>query len=211
MHAWLFGFLPSYPFMWAIAAALGIAVGIRLAVNAGFPVARSALFLIVSATAILVGSKLFYLVEARFFPYDDHAPSGSAWVDTRLSDFRGILALALVIPALCRILGLPWRRFGDTVIPAAAIALVFIRLGCLLNGCCFNTFEISSADGGDTFTTPAQLNDGGPISPVDFAGTFIGDYIGLDTSTLRSLPGWIRGEGSKTFTLRPCRDASIGC
>jgi hypothetical protein len=59
---------------------------------------------------------------------------------TFLHGFRipgGILLLAAATPLVCRFLGLDRRRFIDTVIPMAALALVFIRIGCFLNGCCF--------------------------------------------------------------------------
>jgi phosphatidylglycerol:prolipoprotein diacylglycerol transferase len=45
--------------------------------------------------------------------------------------------LAIAMPIVCRVLRLPTGRFGDAVIPMAAFALVFIRLGCFLNSCCF--------------------------------------------------------------------------
>jgi phosphatidylglycerol:prolipoprotein diacylglycerol transferase len=49
----------------------------------------------------------------------------------------GILLLAAALPAVCARLRLPTLRFADTVMPAAAVALVCIRIGCFLNGCCF--------------------------------------------------------------------------
>lgn len=49
----------------------------------------------------------------------------------------GILAVLIALPVVCGSLGLRWREFGDTEAVVSAVALVFIRLGCLLNGCCF--------------------------------------------------------------------------
>jgi prolipoprotein diacylglyceryltransferase len=89
------------------------------------------------AAVVLAGSKMLYAVEGAWFPFDDYVPPR---LRSGLHGFRipgGILALALAGPLVCRALGLPWRQFGDRLIPLAATALVAIRLGCFLNGCCF--------------------------------------------------------------------------
>ena len=51
----------------------------------------------------------------------------------------------------------------------------------------FNIFFITSNTG--TFTAPTQINDGGDINPAAQAN-FIGDYIGIDASTV-SQPVWM--------------------
>ncbi len=137
MHPLLFDSIPLYFVMWLCAAGVGIGAGTGVAARAGFPPAPSAIALALLALSILGGSKLLYLAEARFFPFDDYVPEQ---VRGALHGFRipgGILALAAAMPVVCRVLRLPWRRFGDVMIPLAALALVFIRLGCFLNGCCF--------------------------------------------------------------------------
>ena len=137
MHPLLFHAIPFYFVMWICAATAGVAAGTRCAVRAGFPPGRSATALILLAFSILVGSKLLYLAEAHWFPFDDYVP-----LEFRgpLHGFRiagGIVLLAAAMPVVCRVVRLPWRLFGDTTILVAALALVFIRLGCFLNGCCF--------------------------------------------------------------------------
>lgn len=49
----------------------------------------------------------------------------------------GVLLLAIGSPIVTWLFGVPFRRFGDLHIPLVALALVFIRSGCFLNGCCF--------------------------------------------------------------------------
>jgi phosphatidylglycerol:prolipoprotein diacylglycerol transferase len=137
MYPLLFGVIPVYFLMWGIAAVVCVSLGTRMAVRAGFPKGRSFAALILCAVAILVGSKLLYLLEATFFPHDDYVP-----LETRglLHGFRipgGILVLAGAIPVFGWALKLDWRRFGDNIIPMVALALVFIRFGCFCNGCCF--------------------------------------------------------------------------
>ncbi|MFQ5667989.1 MAG: hypothetical protein ACE5I7_16360, partial [Candidatus Binatia bacterium] len=123
MHPWLFDSIPLYFVMWGCAAFTGVGVGTLVAVRAGFPASRSAVALAVLAGSILLGSKLLYLAEAHCFPFDDYVP-----VELRgwLHGFRipgGMLLLAVALPLVCGALRLPWRRFGDTVIPFAALAL----------------------------------------------------------------------------------------
>jgi phosphatidylglycerol:prolipoprotein diacylglycerol transferase len=141
MHPLLFDTIPLYFLAWVCAAVTGIALGARTAGRAGFPVGRSAGGIALLALSILVGSKLLYLAEALWFPFDDYVPTE---LRGSLHGFRipgGIVLLAVAMPVVCRALGLSWRRFGDAVVPLAAVALVFIRLGCFLNGCCFGTIS----------------------------------------------------------------------
>jgi hypothetical protein len=53
----------------------------------------------------------------------------------------------------------------------------------------FNLYEIYSADFGDSFSPPVQINDGGNIAPL-LDQYFIGDYNGLDTVYTRD-PAWM--------------------
>jgi len=137
MHPLLFREIDTYFVMWLCAATLGFALGVHMAVRSGFPAGRAALALTSAVITIVLGSKLLYLLEAGFFPTDDYIPPAMRGT---LHGFRipgGVLALALTTPPVCRVLRLPWRRFGDTLIPLAAFGIIFIRLGCFLNGCCF--------------------------------------------------------------------------
>ncbi len=137
MYPVFLGTLPVYPLMWAVAVTVCLALGARSGAAEGFPVRRSAVAIALLASSILIGSKLLYLTEAWLSPHDDYVPPFARGL---LHGFRipgGMLAVAVAMPLVCRVLRLPWRRFGDAVIPLAALALVFIRLGCFLNSCCF--------------------------------------------------------------------------
>ncbi|MBX3025424.1 prolipoprotein diacylglyceryl transferase [bacterium] len=142
MHPQVFGAVSVYFLAWAAAAVVGVATALRRATVVSLPLGRSFVALICVVLAILLGSRLLYLAEASWFPADDYVPPS---VRGALHGFRipgGILALALTLPLICRVLGLPWTRFGDRVIPLVALAVVFIRLGCFMNGCCFG--QVSS-------------------------------------------------------------------
>ena len=141
--------LPLYFVMWFCAAGFGIGIGIVDARRAGFPTRRSLAALALAAVIVACGSKLLYLLETRFLPLDDYVPLEARGM---LHGFRipgGILLLGVTLPLLCRALALPWRRFGDAGAVALAGALVFVRLGCFLNGCCFG--RVSSLPWAITF------------------------------------------------------------
>jgi phosphatidylglycerol:prolipoprotein diacylglycerol transferase len=87
--------------------------------------------------AILAGSKLLYLAEARFYPLDDYVPQDLRSPQHGFRIPGGMALLAVTLPIICRGLRLDWRRWGDAAIPLAALAVVIIRIGCFLNGCCF--------------------------------------------------------------------------
>jgi hypothetical protein len=94
MHPFL-GYIPLYFVMWLCAATVAVALGTAIAASGRFPVARSVVALVMLAVAILCGSRLLYLAEARFFPFDDYVP---AELRGALHGFRipgGILLLAV--------------------------------------------------------------------------------------------------------------------
>jgi phosphatidylglycerol:prolipoprotein diacylglycerol transferase len=129
--------LPIYFTMWALAAIVCIAAGAIIGSRSGFPPLRSGVAVALASLAILLGSKLLYLAEARFYPLDDYVPQEFRSLQHGFRIPGGMLLLALTLPLICRSLRLDWRRWGDSAIPLAALAIVFIRTGCFLNGCCF--------------------------------------------------------------------------
>jgi len=133
------GTVPVYYLAWVLAALAGIACGYRLSRAAGYPRGRSLLALSGAALAILLGSKLLYLLEEQIVPLGGPL-AASAVASALRHGFRipgGILLLVPAMPLLCRGLGLPTLRFVDTTAPAVGLALFCIRLGCFANGCCF--------------------------------------------------------------------------
>lgn len=137
MSPQLFGPLSTYFTMWVLAAAVCILLGAIIGRRSGFPALRSGFAVALAAVAVLVGSKVLYLAEARFFPYDDYVPFEFRSLQHGFRIPGGMALLALTLPFICRALRLDWRRWGDAAIPLAALAIVFIRIGCFLNGCCF--------------------------------------------------------------------------
>lgn len=125
---------------YAAGALLGGTVALRLGVRAGLPARRVLGALAAAALLILAGSKLLYLAESALIPLQrPYAPDpGSAALlgeGVRLPG--GVLLFALALPLLGRLFALPWRTLGDCVMPGLGAAIVALRSGCLVRGCCF--------------------------------------------------------------------------
>ncbi len=140
MKPYVFG-MPIYFQMWVLATVCGIGEGLRLLRKQGFNQRRSLSALSLVALSVIVGSKLLFVLEHWLLPHD--APllmSQGTANELARHGFRipgGILCMGLLAPSLCRALRLPTARFVDAFIPCVGLALVFARLGCFLQGCCF--------------------------------------------------------------------------
>jgi phosphatidylglycerol:prolipoprotein diacylglycerol transferase len=136
MQPILEGGIPSYYFMWGIAAVACLLFGFDRSRRDGEALKRMALGALLFVLIVL-GSKALYAIEALAFPADDYVP---AELRGALHGFRipgGIIVAGLSLPWMSRSFGRDAPHFGDNVVTVVAIMLVFVRLGCFLNGCCF--------------------------------------------------------------------------
>jgi phosphatidylglycerol:prolipoprotein diacylglycerol transferase len=146
MKPQLFGFT-SYFLCWAIGAVVGISTSTVCGRRAGYAAWKAAVGATVFAAAIVLGSKLLFLAEHATLPAD--APlswRGADFEAVARNGFRipgGILLISIVLPLVARLLRAEPLRFIDAVAPGAAIATVFSRFGCFLNGCCFGRITYS--------------------------------------------------------------------
>lgn len=117
---------------------LGIGVGLLATViglrRAGLRLGwREALLLAGCVAAGLAGAKLESVIERGGAVYD----LGREW----RHGFRwagGMLAVGAAAPLLWRLLGrrTPIAALADVMVPAAALAMAVVRLGCFAAGCC---------------------------------------------------------------------------
>ena len=129
--------IPQYFLLWTIALGVALAAADRRARRHGLPRVNVMFVVAACALVLVIGSKLLYLAEAHWAPTDDYVPRV---MRGRAHGFRipgGIAALALSLPSMCFLAGMDWRRFGDAMAELPSQAIVFVRLGCFLNGCCF--------------------------------------------------------------------------
>ncbi|MEW5884839.1 MAG: prolipoprotein diacylglyceryl transferase family protein, partial [Armatimonadota bacterium] len=136
MQPRLFGY-SSYFLLWSLAAIACFSLGLYLARRDGGDVRRRLLVGALLFALILVGSKALYGAEAIFFPGEDYVPAQFHGLAHGFRIPGGIALVGVVAPFVVRLAGLPWPRFGDRFVVVVAVMTVFIRIGCLMNGCCF--------------------------------------------------------------------------
>jgi len=126
---------------WVLAAFAAILIALSMATHAGLPRRTSLAALIVLAIIIIVGAKLYFLAGFLLFPSQEAALYTQEQLVTVLRQgYRipgGIFLMALALPIVCSLFKLPTLRFADAMMPAVGIAVVLVRLGCFMNGCCY--------------------------------------------------------------------------
>jgi phosphatidylglycerol:prolipoprotein diacylglycerol transferase len=89
-----------------------------------------------SLIAGVVGARLFYVIH-HFDEFQNRPLSVFAIWGGGLELLGGVLLAIAVIGFYCRYHKLPVRRYLDILAIGLMLALVFGRIGCFLNGCCF--------------------------------------------------------------------------
>lgn len=89
-----------------------------------------------SLIAGVTGARLFYVIH-HFDQFQGRLLSVFAIWQGGLELLGGILSAIAVIGFYCRYHKLPVRRYLDILAIGLMLALVFGRIGCFLNGCCF--------------------------------------------------------------------------
>lgn len=124
-----------YPFAIALAVLAGVVATLISARRERVPLrplfALQGLLLI----ATFAGAKLFWLAEVGALT----RPWSVPFTVDGLRYPGGMAALLIALPLLARRFGLSLPRLGDVVAPAIAVAMAVVRVGCLLQGCCFGT------------------------------------------------------------------------
>lgn len=139
MHPVLFeisGFkIYSFGLMVALAFLAGFAVALWRAKRAGENVddyMESTIWLIIAGIG---GARLFYFL---FFPETFLAdPLGALLNQGGLVWYGGMIGVTLAAILFTRLKKINLWRYGDILIPGAAIGLAIGRIGCLLAGCCY--------------------------------------------------------------------------
>jgi phosphatidylglycerol:prolipoprotein diacylglycerol transferase len=128
--------VPSYGLMMVIAFLVAVSL-IRYLSRNITPnpqyITNAALY---SLIAGVVGARLFYVFH-HFNDFQEHPLSVFAIWKGGLELLGGILLAIAVIGFYCRYHKLPVRRYLDILAIGLMLALVFGRIGCFLNGCCF--------------------------------------------------------------------------
>ena len=89
-----------------------------------------------SLIAGVVGARIFYVIH-YYDSFKDNLVRVFAIWEGGLELLGGVLAAILVIVLYLRYHKLPIRQYLDILVIGLMLALVFGRIGCFLNGCCF--------------------------------------------------------------------------
>ena len=125
----------SYPAMLYVGTVCGVVYSHGVARSAGLDAFRVWLATIVLLVVALLGARLLFVAThwavfrrnlARIWSNDE---GGAA-------QYGGLLAAVPVSWPLLDVLGVPFARFWDVAILTILVAMIFTRVGCLLNGCC---------------------------------------------------------------------------
>lgn len=143
MHPVLFN-LWKYPvYSWGLSLALAFVVGTLLSAKMGKkrgidPDNIIDLALIVCIASIIGARALHVLLNLR--DYVQYPSSIIQMRDGGLSFFGGLGGGVLAGVIYCRVKKINIGEMGDVVAPAVALGYAIVRIGCLLNGCCYGTY-----------------------------------------------------------------------
>lgn len=126
----------SYSLFMAIGALTVILMSVYFIYQAGLSIKRSLLCLLFMAASVPVGARILnVLINPDYYAkYPDRVLE----ISTRGFSLMGGLILACFTGLLMsKLLRLPIWKLADATAPGLGIGLVFMRMGCFLNGCCF--------------------------------------------------------------------------
>jgi phosphatidylglycerol---prolipoprotein diacylglyceryl transferase len=133
-----------YTLAWVVALALGTVVAWRR----GMPWWRALLFYLVTLVVGIAGARLLD-VATNWGVYAEDPGLAYGFEFHGFSLYGGLLLAAGAGVLLARPLRVPLWRAADSAVPAMAAAIVLMRTGCYLRGCCFG--EVTSLPWGITF------------------------------------------------------------
>lgn len=119
---------------WVVAMALGAVVALRR----GFSWWRVLVTFALALAVGVVGSRLLDLIVNWSYYSADHSRIWAAQF-TGFSLYGGLILALAVASLIARAWRLPVWRLADSAVPALAVGIALMRVGCFLNGCCFGT------------------------------------------------------------------------
>jgi phosphatidylglycerol:prolipoprotein diacylglycerol transferase len=133
------GPLAGFVVGWLLAAVLGGGSAVWLMYRSGLSDYQVAVAFYSRVAALLIGSKILYLIEAWPVWTADRAAIMAALFSEQMRIPGGILLALAIGPWVARASGVRYLALADTIVPAAGLMIVGIRTGCFLEGCCFGT------------------------------------------------------------------------
>lgn len=138
MHTYI-GPFRGFVLGWLLAAALGGGGVMWLARRAGLRRWQIMVVCLSVIASVLLGSKLLYLMEAWPHWLSSRFDAREAIFSAKMRIPGGLLFAIAIGPAVARAVGVRYLQLFDTIVPAAGLCIVGVRVGCFLEGCCFGS------------------------------------------------------------------------
>lgn len=126
----------SYGFMLMIAFLAGLYIARRKAASERLDpntISDISIYTIISA---IIGARLFFVVQ-NFGDYKNNLLDIFKIYQGGLVYYGGLIAVVVALLVFSRVKRIPLLKLLDTVVLATSLGLVFGRIGCFLNGCCY--------------------------------------------------------------------------
>lgn len=140
MHPEIFQWGPvhvrSYGLMLAVAFLVGTWIALREARRLRLDEDRLVTVILVALVAGVIGARAMYVVE-HVEQFRREWGSVIALWQGGLTLYGGVVAGAAAALLVARRLGLPMWSVADALTPSLALGMMFGRVGCFLNGCCY--------------------------------------------------------------------------
>lgn len=160
--------LHSFGAMMAIAFLVGTALGLSEAKRLGLDEDKLLNVILITLIASILGARALYVME-HLQQFRREWGSVLAMWQGGLTLYGGIVAGTFAGLVAARRMGLPRWLVADALAPSLAIGIMFGRIGCFLNGCCygrptlmpwgvrFPRESFAALEFGDTPVQPSQL------------------------------------------------------
>ncbi|MBO8125937.1 MAG: prolipoprotein diacylglyceryl transferase [Firmicutes bacterium] len=126
----------SYGFMMAVAFLAGYFLVLRRFRELGLSLEKLADFAVILAVSGIIGARLLYVLIGWEY-YSAH-PAQIFNLPAGGLSFHGGAVLAVITGVYyVRRQRLPLGKIADAIAPAFALGVALVRIGCLLNGCCY--------------------------------------------------------------------------
>lgn len=176
-----------------------VAVGTAVAARRGIPARRALAVFAAALVAALVGGRLLGFALAP----TGEVPGASGLFDLTFQAFS--LYGALIFGAVAGVgvvwrLRLPYWRMADCAVPALAVGIALMRVGCFLRGCCFGL--PTTMPWGVTFPVGSPAWEQQMLSgATGILGGFMGEVLPVHPTQLYELVAVLVIGGAATWLM----------
>ena len=135
--------LPAIGLFYVLAWVVGLVLATIVARRRGLSWFGSLLIYVFAIAAGIVGARLLHIADNWGY-YVLHRSAMKAADFQHFALYGGLLLASIVAAWMARTSRMSVWRMADSAVPALAIGLALMRVGCFLDGCCFGTATTQS-------------------------------------------------------------------